>query len=145
MSFLLGGWRYLAVAGLVAVAVGYTYRIGGAAPRAELSAYKAQIAQQLRQAKIAKERADNDYAMELANWQLRFDDVMRKHAARPKPIIAAVCNDAAGNAAVTAAIGVYFDRMACIRDRVAQLAHDAGENENALKCINAWAAGQAAE
>ena len=64
MNFLLVYWRYVAVVGLVAVVLGYTYRIGGNGPRADLKAYKAQIAseaetQRIKTVSINDERVRN--------------------------------------------------------------------------------------
>ena len=64
MSFLLYYWKYLAVAGLVAAVLGFTYHIGGSGPRADLKAYKAQISseaetQRIKTVSINDERVRN--------------------------------------------------------------------------------------
>lgn len=139
MTFLLANWRSIIYGLLIVVFLAYVYREGGATPRAELRALQGQIKAQAAQDKKDRERADSDYQIRISALERDYADLLRKYNAKPKPVIARVCEDQPGNEAVAAAVGRYIERMAGVRERVAELARHAATQEQALECVRNWA------
>lgn len=139
MTFLLANWRWIAVAGFVAIYSAFVYRIGGASPRAELKAYKAEAKAQLEQAKHDKERADRDYQMDIINREFAWSEWLRTHPVQTKRTVARVCADDPGNQRLSAAIDEYRAELVRVRQEIRQCYIDADRLQAQLINVNQWA------
>ncbi len=140
MTFILGYWRYLAVALVVAAYTCFVYRAGGNAPRAELKALQAASdAYKQESSRIAKEK-DRDYEMQMANTQYAWDQYRLQHPiAKPQRLTAVVCADASGNAKLSDALSAYLAEVGRFRSDVETILADADEQQNQLNCAVGWA------
>lgn len=136
MTFLLGYWKYLAVAAIVASLLGYTYHAGGQSPRAELAALKATSALLRRQHEALIKGNDDDYRKSLADRDAYWASWMRGHPAKPTvKIIAGVCQDLSGNAAVSAAVGGYLDTIERVRGEIEGIVKSCDAQQAQLICV----------
>ncbi len=140
MTFLLGYWRYLAIALFVAAYTGFVYHAGGNPARAELKALQtASDAYKAISKRIAQEK-DDEYHKELAAIQSDWDRYRLLHPATKVPrLVTNLCSAPADNDAVSAAIGDYLDAVGRFRAETSQLLEQASKQQAQLNCVTDWA------
>lgn len=147
-------YKYLLIAALVAAIVGGIYYAGGVTPRRELVQFKAEAAAKTAavEAKMAADKeasdqfiAKKDYDHETAIAAIRADwmlDRAGRNATKPVPIATGLCENQAGNAAVSDAVQEYVSAVGRFRAGVAGLLEQADINGAALQCAHDWAEGE---
>lgn len=136
MTFLVGYWRYIAVAAIVASLLGYTYHAGGDSSRAELAALKAASVVLQHQHEALIKGNDDDYRKSLADRDAYWRDWMQQHPAKPTvKVVAGVCQDSAGNAAVSAAVSDYLDTIGRVRGEIEGIVKSCDAQQEQLVCV----------
>lgn len=130
--------RYGAVVLAVVALLGLVYRAGGSAPRAELRAYRAEVAAQAKQAKLDKEKSDREYAMDVANREFAWAEWLRKHPLQTRRVVAGVCSDNAGNQRLSRAVDEYRTEMGRLRQEIRQCYLDADGLQAQLINVTEW-------
>lgn len=136
MPFLLANWRTIIGIGLIVIYSAFLYRIGGNGPRKELAALKAASALLQRQHEALIKGNDDDYRKSLAARDAYWIAWMHDHPAKPTvKIIAGVCQDSAGNAAVSAAVGGYLDTIGRVRSEIEGIVKSCDAQQAQLICV----------
>ena len=164
LAFALSNWKLLAIGllGLLLTMMSNLYV-------REVQKYRAFVAQvtatgEAQKKKLAHDKEISDEFIALkesehvkeiadlhASWVAELDRV-RKHAggggaAKPVPLIARVCDDAAANAELSAAVQVFEQRIdsaiGIYQEGIGRLLEGADKDAAALRKVNEWAAGEA--
>lgn len=132
-AFLVENWKLAVAVGLTVVSLGATYWAGGRAPRAELEAERAKVAQE-RAEQEAEDNADvaassiyvttleEEHAEKLkavdAGWAAYFASLPKQPSSKPasKPVQPSpqVCADQAGNNRLSDALALFREEVRAV-------------------------------
>lgn len=135
-DFLKRYWEPLAVAAIIGLYTAFIWHQGGNAGRAELAALKAASIVLQRQHEALIEGINDDYRKSLAARDAYWTAWMRGHPAKPVvKVVAGVCKDSAGNAAVSSAVGGYLETIGRVRSEIEGIVKSCDAQQAQLICV----------